>query len=323
MRALFLSLCLALPALPARAELLSLTPTPITEWKSVYGQVETRDRVPARARIGGTIEALDVTEGTAVTAGQPIALIRDTKLDFSINALDARLGALRARLTTAQADLERGQQLITRGVITQQRLDELQTQVNVINGEIAGTQAEKQTVERQIEEGRVLAPGDGIVLSVPVSRGSVLNPGEAVAEIGGGGVFLRLSVPERHASALAEGDMIEIETGAGTGQGRLAKLYPLISGGRVEADVEVDGLDSRFVGQRIAVRLPIGTRDALLVPASALHHQGGLDFVTVQMGDTRIERVIVPGAVISLDGSDWREILTGLTAGDVVVTDHD
>ena len=41
-----------LAASPALAGTLTLAPTTVTEWKAVYGRVEARDTVPARARIG-------------------------------------------------------------------------------------------------------------------------------------------------------------------------------------------------------------------------------------------------------------------------------
>ena len=88
----------------------------------------------------------------------------------------------------------------------------------------------------------------------------------------------------------------------------------------MQADVEVERLDARFVGRRIPVLLPVGMRSALLVPSSALHQTGGLDFVTVETetGDT-LRRSVVPGRAVALEGEDWREILTGLDAGDRVV----
>jgi hypothetical protein len=208
-------------------------------------------------------------------------------------------------------------------VITSQRLETLQTSVDVIEGEIAGLGAERLVIEQQIAEGEVLAPEAGIVLTVPVSLGSVVGPGVAVAVVGGGGVFLRLSVPERHAGDLAEGDAIEIGGGGEVRTGTLAKLYPQIEGGRVAADVEVEGLDPRFVGRRLPVRLPVGERTAILVPDAALSKGGGLDFVTVEGTTGPVQRVVVPGAEVLRDGAAWREILTGLKPGDVVVTDHE
>lgn len=315
-------------ATAAAAEVLTVERQPIVEWKAVYGQVETRDRVPARARIGGTIVELEVTEGDRVEAGQQIALVEDDKLDFQLDSLDARLEALRARLATAESDLERGEQLVERGVVSTQRLDQLQTAVDVLLGDISSLESERLIVEQQIAEGAILAPDSGVVLSVPVSRGSVITPGEPVAVIGGGGVFLRLAVPERHARDLSEGDEIEIASDGGDTNerqvGRLVKLYPQIEGGRVAADVEVDGLDDRYVGARVPVRLPVGERMAILVPEAALSREGGLDFVEVEAsGGESAGRAVVPGGTVMRDGAPWREILTGLRAGDRVVTESE
>lgn len=311
---------------PVQAETPAVELRTIVEWKSVYGQVETRDRLPARARIGGTVTELDVTEGDSVQAGQRIAVVKDDKLAFRLGSIDAQLAAVDAQITTANADLERGRQLIERGVITSQRLEQLQTAVDVLEGQTRGLASERLVIEQSIAEGEILAPEAGVVLSVPISRGSVVAPGEAMAVIGGGGVFLRLSVPERHAASLTEGDTIELGTGSGSGNanapltGTLAKLYPQIVGGRVEADVEVPGLDGRFIGRRLPVRLPVGERTAILVPEAALSRQGGLDFVTVQgnLGGT-IRRPVVPGGAVRRDGGIWREILSGLVVGDHVV----
>lgn len=326
MKILSLVIGAALAAGTAGAETVTLEPTPIVEWKAVYGQVETRDRVPARARIGGVVVALEVTEGDSVEAGERIATVEDDKLTFQLGALDAQIGAARAQLDTARADLERGQQLLERGVITTQRLEQLQTSVDVIEGEIRTLESQRLVVEQQVAEGEILAPDAGVVLSVPISRGSVIGPGEAAAVIGSGGVYLRLAVPERHAGELAEGDAIEL--GAGTDSerrtGRLVKLYPLIEGGRVQADVEVEGLEARFVGRRLPVRLPVGERMALLVPEAALTREGGLDFVTVETAEgEELRRAVVPGGTVMRDGEAWREILTGLGAGDRVVIDHE
>ena len=311
----------------AVAETLPVGEETIVEWKSVYGQVESRDRVPARVRIGGTVAVLDVTEGDSVKSGQIIAKVEDDKLQFQIDSIDARLESLNAQIQTARSELERGQQLIERGVITAQRLDQLQTSVDVIQGEIRSLGSQRLVIEKQIDEGKVLSPEAGVVLSVPISRGSVVAPGEVVAVIAGGGVFLRLAVPERHAGDLVEGSRIEVGTGSVAADkqfGRLVKLYPQIEGGRVQADVEVEGLDDRFVGLRVPVRLPVGERIAILVPEKALFRRGGLDFVHIETDEgAERSRAVVAGGAIVRDGEVWREILTGLVPGERVVIEDE
>lgn len=78
----------------AVAEPLTVAAVPITEWKAVYGTVEARDRVPARARLGGTLVDLVVSEGDEVVAGQELARIVDDKLDFQLDALAAQRESL-------------------------------------------------------------------------------------------------------------------------------------------------------------------------------------------------------------------------------------
>ncbi|BCG79172.1 efflux RND transporter periplasmic adaptor subunit [Mesorhizobium sp. 113-3-3] len=309
-----------LAASPALAGTLTLAPTTVTEWKAVYGRVEARDTVPARARIGGLIVDLAVTEGELVKAGQKIATVQDDKIAFQVAALDAQLRALQAQLDTAQSELARGQMLVDKGVMTAQRLDQLRTEVDVARSQLAATEAQRSVIVQQGAEGDVFAPGDGRVLTVPVTRGAVIMAGEVVVTIGGGGVFLRLAVPERYAASLREGAAIRINAGGKEAAGRLAKIYPQIDNGRVIADVEVGNLDTNFIDARVLVELPVAERSALLVPASAIATRSGIDFVRVAAGGAQADRAVVTGERTKRADGDHVEILTGLAAGDVVVT---
>ncbi len=316
---LLLSLMLGAAALPVGAEPVTLAPVTVTEWKAVYGTVEARDRIPARARIGGTLVALSAAEGDLVEVGQELARIVDDKLDFQLAALAAQKEALAAQLANAGADLQRGEDLLKNGVTTTQRVDALRTQVDVLTGQIASLDAQAEVVAQQAKEGVVLAPVAGRVLDVPQTKGAVVMPGEVVAVVGGGGTFLRIAVPERHATALTAGDAIRVSEGGEDREGRLARVYPLIEGGRVVADVEIEGLPDSFVGARMLVRLPVGERKALLVPKADVVTRAGLDFVGVQGADGAALRTIVPGEAQVVDGVEMVEVISGLSAGDVVV----
>lgn len=308
-------------AVPAAADTVTLAPTRLTGWKAVYGRIEARDRVPARARIGGTLVDLSVSEGDTVTAGQPIARITDDKLSFQISALTSQRAALAAQLGNAETELARGETLLEQGVSTVQRLDALRTQVEVLKGQIAAIDAQAELVRQSQNEGVVLAPAAGRVLDVPVAKGAILMPGEAVATLSVGGTFLRLAVPERHADLLQEGALLQIDGPDGPQEGRLVKVYPLIENGRVLADVEMDGASDRFIDARVLVRLPMGERDTLMVPATAVMARSGLDFVQVETAEGPVQRVVVPGLHMRTEAGEMVEVLSGLVAGDRVVAD--
>lgn len=304
---------------PALADPFTVSAVPVTDWKAVYGTVEARDRIPARARLGGTLVALSVAEGDLVEAGQELARIVDDKLDFQLLALAAQRESAAAQLANAEADLKRGEDLLAQGVTTTQRVEALRTQVDVLKGQIAALDAQAEVVTQQAREGVVLAPVAGRVLTVPVTKGAVVMPGEVVAVVGGGGTFLRISVPERHATALQAGDTIQLSDSEGNQTGTLARVYPLIEGGRVTADVEIEGLSDSFVGARLLVRLPVAEREALVVPETSIVTRTGLDFVGLQTPAGVALRAIVPGEVHRIDGIAMVEVITGLVAGDIVV----
>lgn len=305
----------------AVAETYKLAPVNVIDWKAVYGRIEARDLVPARARLGGTLTELHVTEGDSVKAGEPLAKIVDDKLNFQLSAIAAQRTSAESQLANAQSELQRGEELLRQGVSTSQRLDALRTQVDVVTGQIAALDAQAEVITEQQAEGTVLAPVDGMVLDVPVSKGAVIMPGETVATMGGGGTFLRLSIPERHANSLHQGDPIRIEAANGPAEGKLAKIYPQINNGRVVADVEVEGLSDRFVDARVLVRLPLGHRDALMIPTKAISTRDGLDMVTMEGPDGPVQRVIVPGIVQEIDGQPMVEVLSGLESGDSIAAE--
>jgi multidrug efflux pump subunit AcrA (membrane-fusion protein) len=112
MKMLSFALLVSVSASVAQAETLTLSPTEITEWKAVQARVESRDIVPARARIGGVIQELTISEGDLVTAGQQLGLVKDDKIAFQIAALDAQLAAYAAQLETAETELKRGETLV-------------------------------------------------------------------------------------------------------------------------------------------------------------------------------------------------------------------
>lgn len=318
MRLVKTALALLIFASPLTAETSRLADIP--EWKAVFARVETRDRIAARSRLGGVVERVEVSEGDAVQESQVIGFVFDEKLQLQMAAIEATVLSLNSQLENAETELTRGETLLARGSTTTQRVDALRTEVEVLRGRISTVDAERKVLEQRMQEGEVLAPVDGRILQVPITKGSVVLPGETIALIGGGGFFLRLAIPERHAASLEQGAEISIG-GAGFDQkGVLAKIYPLIENGRVIVDVEVDDLATGFVDARVLVRLPVGSRQAIVVPTGAVHSRMGLDFVTVRdNAGNAIERSVVPGEIHEVDGAAVIEILSGLEAGQELV----
>ncbi|MGB8316173.1 MAG: efflux RND transporter periplasmic adaptor subunit [Aestuariivirga sp.] len=320
---------LAPGAVPVHAGEFTVQAEARTDFKAVFGRVESRDMVQARARIGGTIISLDVEEGSSAQAGAVIARVVDDKLALHMDALDARLKELDVEMQNAATELGRGKSLFASGTIAKSRLDDLQTRVDVLTNQIAAAKSERAVIVQQGAEGDVLAPASGRVLSVPVTKGSVVMPGETIARIAGGGYFLRLSLPERHAAQINEGDDVFV---GGRGldsatvsfekarKGKLVKVYPEIEGGRVLADVEVDGLGDFFAGERTLVWIPVDQRSAISVPPESITTRYGIDYVSLVNGAEPLDVAVITGEKFETGKGARIEILSGLRDGDKVAT---
>lgn len=320
----------ALPLLegaPASAADFTVRAATVAEMKAVYGEVQSRTVVPARARISGTIAEIDVTEGQEVTQGDVVATIVDDKIALQLKAADAKIAALKSQFENARTELQRAQDLLAKGAATQSRVDAAQTQFDVVTNQLAAAAADKAVIEQGAREGQTLAPAAGRVLTVPVTAGSVIMAGEPVARIASGQYYLRLSLPERHATQISEGAAVDIgERGTGGGggfvkakEGRIAKVYPEIENGRVVADVEVADIGTYFVNERTLVSIPVGMRTMLGVPPAAIRTIHGVDYVTVDTAQGLLDVAVVVGERYVDAGQPRIEVLTGLAEGDTVV----
>lgn len=307
----------------AAQERLTVTRQTVEDRRPVIATVESIRQVEARTRIAGTLRSLSVREGDAVTTGQVLAVVEDPKLALQLVALDARMAAQVAQRRQAALELDRTRQLRATGAATQARLDDAQTGFDVVEAQIAATQAERAVIVQQQREGEVLAPQAGRVLRVRGTEGAVMTPGETIATIATDRYVLRLRLPERHARFLRAGETIEVGArGLGArndailGQGRIRLVYPELQDGQVVADADVEGLGDFFVGERVRVTIAADRRDAILVPTAFLIPGAGIDMVRLASG------ALVPvqrGPVRHVDGQQLTEILSGVAAGDVLV----
>ena len=293
--------------------------TTVVDRKAVVATVEPLHQIAVRAQIGGTIASLEVKEGDTLAVGGRIAEIVDQKLALQIQALDARIAAQQSQRDQAKIEFDRAQELQRRGAGTQTQLDQAKTNFDVAERNLAAVRADQSVIEQQASEGAVLSPGAGRVLSVPVSSGRVVLPGETIATLAQDQYVLRLELPESHARFLRAGDKVSIGSrgmenvdAANQREGRVQLVYPEIQGGRVIADVEVSGLGDYFVGERTLAYVNAGLRKTIIVPSAYVFRRAGVNYVRLLGGD---EVVVQPGETRETN----IEILAGLKDGDSLV----
>jgi RND family efflux transporter MFP subunit len=298
-------------------------PVMVADEKAVFATVQSANVVPARARIGGTIVELKVRQGDHVEQGQVIATISDKKLGFQASSYGAQVAAAQAQLAQAKTDLDRAQRLMASNAISKTALDQARTSYNVAQSNLNAMSAQRSVVQQQSNEGAVLAPQSGRVITVPVTNGTVLMPGDTVATVAQGDFVLRLQIPERHARDIKVGQAIRLD-GADIGLngprfGTVKLVYPEIDNGHVVADATVQELGDYFVNERVRVWVSAGQRKAIVVPVNMVMTRSGIDYARIWVGQS-LDVPIQRGQTIHRPGKpDTIEVLSGLNAGDRLI----
>ena len=223
------------------------------------------------------------------------------------------------------------EQLLAKGAATQSRVDQARDPVRTCSPTSSSPRKpDRAVIEQQATEGKVLAPVAGRVLSVPVTKGSVVLSGEDIARVAGGGYFLRLALPERHAAEIKEGDTVSVGRrvlspagGAGTAQvatgswSRSIRRSPTAASlpmSRSAASATISSASGRWSGYRSAS----GACSA--IPPAAVRTVHGVDYVSIAGGSGG--RSTSPSSWArhspATDG-DRVEILSGLEPGDRVI----
>jgi multidrug efflux pump subunit AcrA (membrane-fusion protein) len=126
----------------------------VADEKAVFATVESRNVVPARARIGGTVSQLSVKQGDHVAQSQVIAVVTDPRLPLQIQSLDAQIAGLESQLAQAQIDLGRAQELAKTGAVSRETLDKAETAYRVASTALTARIAERAATREQLTEGR-------------------------------------------------------------------------------------------------------------------------------------------------------------------------
>tara|TARA_R110002020_G_scaffold316899_2_gene532422 strand:- start:233615 stop:234592 length:978 start_codon:yes stop_codon:yes gene_type:complete len=307
-------------AMSAGAEVMTVNESVIVDYRPVVARVEAADTATARSRLQGVVSRLLVDEGSVVKTGDLIAVITDATIDPQMASLESRTAGLKAQAKQSAEDVARAEGLAAQGFYPTARLDTERTALDVLRRSITSAEAEQRALAARRAEGRILAPADAKVTAVNVVTGSIVSPGDVIASFATLSGIVRLSLPERHAAQLKEGETVTLKMPSRDSIVRTAtimKIYPELRDGAVVADATVTGGLDALVGERVDVLAPVGERRAMLVPAAYVSTRYGVDFIRVKVGDTFVDAPVALSVPLANDAGQF-EVLSGLKSGDQI-----
>lgn len=260
------------------------------------------------ARTNATRYSASLSEGF-VTAQE--AENRQTELQRQ----QALYEAARERIQAARFASEQARQRLEMA-----RVGGRQEDVTIARANQAEIAAQIQQVEALLDQTRILAPDDGLIVRRQAHLGDIASPGKTLfTMVRQNQLELRAQVPEVDLERLRVGQKVTLETEDRTVDGRIWQLSPTVDPGTRlgEARVDVPTRSGLRPGMFVRGTISLGSRQVLTVPPSAVQGDAGKYFVYVLEGEVARRTPIQAGTRTS----ELVEIVGGLEPGQKVIVE--
>jgi RND family efflux transporter MFP subunit len=326
-----------------------LHPSQTLSLLNASGYVVAQRKAAVAAQSTGRLVWLGVEEGSRVTTGQILARLEDretaaalAQARASLAAAQAAKGEVEAELRDAQRSDQRMRDLLAQGFVAQAeadatltRLERSQASVQAATANIAVAAAGVRGAEVALDNTRIRAPFDAVVLTKNADLGDIVTPLGAAANAKSAVVTIadlsslqiEADVSEANLSRIRPGQPCEIILDAIPDQrfrGELVTIVPTADRSKATVMVKVRfaELDPRVLPE-MSARVAILDRPLtiaeeapkLVLPPAAVQDEGGRK-VVYRLDGARVRAVpIVLGPALG----DQVEVLSGIVAGEKVV----
>ena len=152
----------------------------VVDWDEYTGRFEAVQRVDIRPRVSGFLDEINFRDGQLVKKGDLLFTIDPRPFQTSLDSAKAQLDAAKADQTRTSIELERGEDLVSKGTLSIQVLDERRAAKIRADAQIAVAEAAIRSAELNVEFTEVRAPFDGRISDRKVDIGGLLTENTTV-----------------------------------------------------------------------------------------------------------------------------------------------
>jgi membrane fusion protein, multidrug efflux system len=298
------------------------------------GTVIAASTVAVRAQITGEMTSINFKEGEDVQQGQVLVTLDKRPLEAALQQAQATLDKDSAQAANARAQLARYQDLLARGIATREQVDTARTQAAALDATVEADRANIESAKVQLTYATITAPMSGRTGLLQIHPGNLVraNDTQAIVTVNKiTPVYVAFSVPEAQLPALkrymAAQGTLPASALAPTDEGRpsLGRVNFIDNAvdpttGTIKVKGTFPNEDRRlWPGQFVNVIVTLTSEPhAIVVPSPAVQTGQQGTYVFAVKPDQTVE--LRPVTVARVAGDDT-VVQTGVSAGDVVVTD--
>ncbi len=311
------------------------------------GTVQAKLESTLSSKLMATVRSIRVREGDKVKKDDILAILDPIQADAGLNQAQAALeearraqsaassaqNAAAAEAELAKSTYQRYQQLMKENSVSRQEFEEVKAKFSASQAALASAREMLKAAAQKVEQAKagldsakatksdteIRAPYDGVITAKRMDEGSLAAPGAPILSVeGSGGFRVDITIPETYLSAIAMGQTLKVS---------IPNVQDERIDGVVQTIVPVSDAVSRSVLVKISlpdtvkvhsgmfarVGIPVGDSGLMLIPKTAILHQGQLTGVFKVDSDKKARfRLIRTGRNMG----DQVEILSGLKDGE-------
>ena len=317
--------------IPIPVEVAAVVKQDVPIYLDGLGSVQALNTVTLRARVDGSLDSVDFTEGQQVRAGDLLAQIDPQPYRASLDAAMAKKALDEAQLANARRDLMRYLALTKSQFATQQSVDTQQATVAELQATIEADDAQIESARIQLSYTRITAPLDGRIGLRQIDAGNIVHPSDAtglavITQVQPIAVIFTLPADDLEAITQAmKAGPVPVLAFSHEGEHQLAAGRLLTIDNQIDATTATARLKAIFAnadnalwpGQFVDVHLLAGVRrGATTVPDAAIQRSQDGYFVYEVMPNLTVATQPVE---VSDFGDALAVISKGLTGGEKIV----
>jgi membrane fusion protein (multidrug efflux system) len=291
--------------------------TVFNHYLEVQGNVDTKENIVVQPEYSGTLTSLTVKAGQRVSKGQILGRVDDA-------GMSQQLASAENQYQLAKTTYERQKNLWDKKIGSE--IQYLQAQTQMVSAQKAVSQ-----IKAQLSKTVIRAPFSGTIDEVFVEKGEVVAPSAQglMRIVNLGNMYVSTTIPESYIGKLKVGDNVDVFlTSLGkTYKGKVRQVGSFINPNNRSFGIEVSVPNpENLLRPNQVAKLKIidyVSKDAIVVPTGVIQEDANHDqFVFVVEGSNgktgKAKKVVVTTGKSS---DNVTEILSGLSANDVIVTD--
>jgi membrane fusion protein, multidrug efflux system len=291
--------------------------TVFNHYLEVQGNVDTKENIVIQPEYSGTLTSLTVKAGQRVSKGQILGRVDDA-------GMSQQLASAENQYQLAKTTYERQKNLWDKKIGSE--IQYLQAQTQMVSAQKAVSQ-----IKAQLSKTVIRAPFSGTIDEVFVEKGEVVAPSAQglMRIVNLGNMYVSTTIPESYIGKLKIGDQVDVFlTSLGkTYKGKVRQVGSFINPNNRSFGIEVSVPNpENLLRPNQVAKLKIidyVSKDAIVVPTGVIQEDANHDqFVFVVEGSNgktgKAKKVVVTTGKSS---DNVTEILSGLSANDVIVTD--